>query len=78
MVCCDLQNPTEIFAATTGGAEAMASEMLVPFLGRVPLDPRLGMKSLSLWTEFSVLAFLVERLSLSKKQSNLIFVFYST
>lgn len=37
-----LQNQTDIFAATTGGAEAMATEMSVPFLGRVPLDPRIG------------------------------------
>jgi len=36
------QNQTDIFAATTGGAETMASEMAVPFLGRLPLDPRIG------------------------------------
>mmetsp|Transcript_6930 Transcript_6930/g.15935 ORF Transcript_6930/g.15935 Transcript_6930/m.15935 type:complete len:326 (-) Transcript_6930:69-1046(-) len=32
---------TEIFAATTGGAEAMATSMGVPFLGSLPLDPEL-------------------------------------
>jgi len=36
------QIQTDIFAPTTGGAEAMACEMSVPFLGRVPLDPRIG------------------------------------
>ena len=40
------QNQTDIFAATTGGAETMAGEMAVPFLGRLPLDPRIG---LSVW-----------------------------
>lgn len=41
-VCPKCQNQTDIFAASTGGAEAMASEMSVPFLGRLPLDPRIG------------------------------------
>lgn len=35
----------EVFPATGGGAEAMAAEMGVPFLGRVPLDPALAVAS---------------------------------
>lgn len=35
----------EVFPATGGGAEAMAKEMGVPFLGRVPLDPALAVAS---------------------------------
>jgi hypothetical protein len=34
--CCD------VFVASTGGAAAMAAQMGVPFLGRVPLDPELS------------------------------------
>jgi len=41
-VCPKCQNPTQIFKPTTGGAEKMAKEMNVPFLGRVPLDPRIA------------------------------------
>ena len=33
---------TQIFPPTTGGAEQMCKEMNVPFLGRIPLDPRIG------------------------------------
>ena len=36
------QNESQIFPPTTGGAEKMASEMGVAFLGRLPLDPRIG------------------------------------
>jgi hypothetical protein len=36
VACCD------VFAASKGGAEAMASDMGIPFLGRVPLDPELS------------------------------------
>ena len=32
----------EVFAASKGGAQAMAADMGVPFLGRVPLDPALS------------------------------------
>jgi Mrp family chromosome partitioning ATPase len=32
----------DVFAASRGGAETMAREMGIPFLGRVPLDPALG------------------------------------
>ena len=42
-VCPKCTHRSEIFKATTGGAEALAKEMDVPFLGRVPLDPRIGM-----------------------------------
>lgn len=41
-VCPNCKNETQIFAPTTGGAEAMAKEMQVPFLGRVPIDPQLA------------------------------------
>lgn len=33
---------TEVFCASKGGAQQMAKEMQVPFLGRVPLDPLLS------------------------------------
>jgi len=41
-------NPTcgresQIFRATTGGGRRLAEEEGIPFLGRVPLDPRIGM-----------------------------------
>ena len=36
LACCD------VFAASKGGADAMAKDMGVPFLGRVPLDPELS------------------------------------
>lgn len=49
MVCpkvkCLLQNciaQTEVFHASKGGAQLMAKDMQVPFLGRVPLDPLLS------------------------------------
>lgn len=32
----------EVFEPTSGGAEAMAASMGVPFLGRVPLDPQIS------------------------------------
>jgi len=41
-VCPKCQTKTEIFAPTTGGAEKMAADMQVPFLGRVPIDPLLA------------------------------------
>ncbi len=34
---------TEIFPPTTGGAEQMCYEMNVKFLGKIPLDPLIGM-----------------------------------
>ncbi|KAL6045580.1 cytosolic Fe-S cluster assembly factor nbp35 [Balamuthia mandrillaris] len=41
-VCPKCQTETQIFAPTTGGGERMAKEFGVPFLGRIPLDPRLA------------------------------------
>ncbi len=40
--CVRLQTETQIFAPTTGGAEKMAADFGVPFLGRIPLDPQLA------------------------------------
>eukprot|EP00455_Lapot_gusevi_P044253 TRINITY_DN549_c0_g2_i2.p1 TRINITY_DN549_c0_g2~~TRINITY_DN549_c0_g2_i2.p1 ORF type:complete len:340 (+),score=91.64 TRINITY_DN549_c0_g2_i2:118-1137(+) len=37
--CC--QTRSEIFVGSSGGAAAMSAEMGVPFLGAIPLDPRL-------------------------------------
>jgi Mrp family chromosome partitioning ATPase len=42
-VCPKCTHATEIFQATTGGGRALSEEMGIPFLGSVPLDPRLGM-----------------------------------
>ncbi|KAI9665540.1 MAG: cytosolic Fe-S cluster assembly factor nbp35 [Alyxoria varia] len=42
-ICPECSYESQIFQATTGGAEALAKEMGVRFLGRVPLDPRIGM-----------------------------------
>ncbi|TEA19487.1 Cytosolic Fe-S cluster assembly factor nbp35 [Colletotrichum sidae] len=42
-VCPKCTNQSEIFRATTGGGRALAEEMGIPFLGSVPLDPRIGM-----------------------------------
>ena len=33
---------SQIFEASTGGAQALCTEMNVPFLGRIPLDPLIG------------------------------------
>lgn len=41
-VCPHCENCSDVFAPSTGGAEKMCEEMDVPFLGRVPLDPKLG------------------------------------
>ncbi|KAF5299851.1 hypothetical protein FQA39_LY11388 [Lamprigera yunnana] len=38
--CCERQS--EIFPATTGGAKKMCEDLNVPFLGSVPLDPKLA------------------------------------
>eukprot|EP01027_Heterolobosea_sp_BB2_P010613 GEZU01015555.1.p1 GENE.GEZU01015555.1~~GEZU01015555.1.p1 ORF type:complete len:316 (+),score=57.81 GEZU01015555.1:63-1010(+) len=40
-VCPKCTNETKIFKSTSGGGEALAEMFNVPFLGRVPLDPRL-------------------------------------
>ena len=42
-VCPSCKNTSELFVASTGGAAALAREKRVPFLGAVPLDPRIGM-----------------------------------
>ncbi|KAI9800282.1 MAG: cytosolic Fe-S cluster assembly factor nbp35 [Piccolia ochrophora] len=42
-VCPKCTHTSEIFAASTGGARGLARETGVPFLGSVPLDPRIGM-----------------------------------
>lgn len=38
----EAQGESQIFHATTGGARALCKEMGIPFLGAVPLDPRIG------------------------------------
>lgn len=44
-VCPNCTHETQIFKATTGGARRLARETGIPFLGAVPLDPRIGMAS---------------------------------
>jgi Mrp family chromosome partitioning ATPase len=41
-VCPSCHGESEIFAPTTGGAEAMGKELGIELLGKVPLDPRIG------------------------------------
>jgi len=40
-VCPCCTHKTDIYRATTGGAQKMAIEMKIPFLGAIPLDPEL-------------------------------------
>jgi Mrp family chromosome partitioning ATPase len=42
-VCPKCTKESDIFPASTGGAEGLAREVGVPFLGKVPLDPRIGL-----------------------------------
>ena len=42
-VCPKCTHRSQVFKPTTGGARALAKEVGVPFLGAVPLDPRIGM-----------------------------------
>ena len=42
-VCPNCTHESQIFKATTGGARKLAKETGIPFLGAVPLDPRIGM-----------------------------------
>ncbi len=42
-VCPGCRHTNRVFKATTGGARQLARETGVPFLGAVPLDPRIGM-----------------------------------
>ncbi|OWF47785.1 Cytosolic Fe-S cluster assembly factor nubp1-B [Mizuhopecten yessoensis] len=41
-VCPKCKNESQIFPPTTGGGEKMAADMDVKFLGKLPLDPRIG------------------------------------
>ena len=40
-VCPKCKKESDIFIATTGGAQQMAKEFQLPFLGQIPLDHRL-------------------------------------
>ncbi|KAF2152328.1 P-loop containing nucleoside triphosphate hydrolase protein [Myriangium duriaei CBS 260.36] len=42
-VCPKCTHESQIFKPTTGGARQLAKETAIPFLGAVPLDPRIGM-----------------------------------
>ena len=42
-VCPNCRHETQIFKPSTGGAERLAKDTKIPFLGAVPLDPRVGM-----------------------------------
>ncbi|GME34095.1 cytosolic fe-s cluster assembly factor nbp35 [Neofusicoccum parvum] len=42
-VCPNCKHQSQIFRASTGGARKLAEEQGIPFLGAVPLDPRIGM-----------------------------------
>ncbi|KAI9679241.1 MAG: cytosolic Fe-S cluster assembly factor nbp35 [Caeruleum heppii] len=42
-VCPKCTHESDIFAPTTGGAAALSRELNITFLGKVPLDPRIGM-----------------------------------
>ncbi|KAL8978190.1 MAG: hypothetical protein Q9205_006174 [Flavoplaca limonia] len=42
-VCPTCTHKNRVFKATTGGAKKLARETDVPYLGAVPLDPRIGM-----------------------------------
>ncbi|KAL4807676.1 P-loop containing nucleoside triphosphate hydrolase protein [Aspergillus unguis] len=42
-VCPSCDHESKIFRATTGGGKRLAKKMGIPFLGAVPLDPRVGM-----------------------------------
>ncbi|GAB1214705.1 cytosolic Fe-S cluster assembly factor nbp35 [Aspergillus terreus] len=41
-VCTNCGHESTIFRATTGGGKRLAKKMGIPFLGSVPLDPRIG------------------------------------
>ena len=42
-VCPNCHGESQIFRPTTGGARKLCDEESIPFLGSVPLDPRIGM-----------------------------------
>ncbi|KAI8914802.1 P-loop containing nucleoside triphosphate hydrolase protein [Powellomyces hirtus] len=50
-VCPGCHKESVIFAPNTGGARKMAEDMKIPFLGSIPLDPRIG-KSCDLGESF--------------------------
>eukprot|EP01097_Dermamoeba_algensis_P008101 TRINITY_DN5269_c0_g1_i1.p1 TRINITY_DN5269_c0_g1~~TRINITY_DN5269_c0_g1_i1.p1 ORF type:complete len:338 (+),score=76.32 TRINITY_DN5269_c0_g1_i1:1-1014(+) len=52
-VCPKCTKETQIFFPSTGGAEKMANEMGVPFLGRIPIDPKLARACDEGWNYFS-------------------------
>lgn len=55
-ICPKCSNESEIFKPKSGGAEGMAKEMGIPFLGRLPLDPRIAQstdKGVDLITEYA-------------------------
>ena len=41
-VCPNCKGESQIFKATTGGGKRLCEELGIPFLGSVPLDPRIG------------------------------------
>ncbi|KAL8813815.1 MAG: hypothetical protein Q9223_006921 [Gallowayella weberi] len=41
-VCPNCKHKNKVFKATTGGAKKLARETRIPYLGAVPLDPRIG------------------------------------
>ncbi|XP_785786.3 cytosolic Fe-S cluster assembly factor nubp1-B [Strongylocentrotus purpuratus] len=41
-VCPNCKNESQIFPPTTGGASKMCEDLKIPFLGKLPLDPRIG------------------------------------
>lgn len=41
-VCPNCKGESKIFRPTTGGGKALAEEFGIPFLGAIPLDPRIG------------------------------------
>jgi Mrp family chromosome partitioning ATPase len=42
-VCPKCSHESQIFKATTGGGRRLCEDLNIPFLGAVPLDPRIGM-----------------------------------
>jgi Mrp family chromosome partitioning ATPase len=42
-VCPNCKNESQIFKATTGGGQQLCQDLDIPFLGSVPIDPRIGL-----------------------------------
>ena len=55
LVCRFLQKDSVIFPPTNGGGEKMAADFAVPFLGRIPLDPYIGIQYCVLFPHVTVL-----------------------